>query len=332
MKNLLKGAAVFALLAVFLAGCELPSQPAASTEAGTGARDVNTTYTSGPFYDASGKVETWIHWMSSNWGQENTVTVYVQPDEVLVGGGAFVIYDNGTPGAFLTSSFPYIDPVSGNAIGWMAQSRYHIWSCNHYVTSYVVGMKLKDANGNYIPKSTVQQYVRVDKNTSGRASHPGIYATAPSGWEVISGGAQVWFPFGQDGINIYGNLLTQSRPSGGLQWYAASKDHIYPSPAMITAYAISMYPDIPNFGHMDIVIRGWAVSTSSNNAGNNQILKDSGYCSVGAGGYTVYNGYGRMLTFLGLYTNNAGSCVGDADHGYPDYGSLGLNLIEIKKR
>jgi hypothetical protein len=191
-------------------------------------------------------------------------------------------------------------------------------------------MKLKGTDGNYIPKSVLQQYIKISSATSARAEHPSADAEAPIGWKVLSGGAQVLYPFGEDGINIYGNLLTDSRNCGSA-WHAASKDHVYYSPAMITAYVISINPNIPAFGTLDIMDKSGIIPTSPCVPSSFTINSDPGYCVVGVGAYTIYNGYGRMLVKLGMYTDNTGIVAQDKDHLYADSGYLGASLTEIKR-
>src|SRR5262245_4255262 len=76
--------------------------------------------------------------------------------------------------------------------------------------------------------------IKVFTNTSAQMAHPSIIVTVPSGYKVISGGAQVDYGAGA------GSLLTASFPFGNNGWMARAKDADISSPAKITAYAVAI--------------------------------------------------------------------------------------------
>jgi hypothetical protein len=374
MKKLL----VLALLVVFVFGCEPPGQVVATgdDQVVSPGGEVNAGRPSGvlgPFPDESDQVELYYHW-AVGYGYQNNVSVGVGANEVLVGGGAYVQSQGGlSVGGLLTGSCPYWDdPDAGNyCIGWTGQSKNHIISWYHGLLVYAIGMKLKKVprsywKDEYIPREIVQNYVRYDSAYSSLAQHPTARVECPGTWMIISGGAMVLNTFGDNGsgTNPYGNYLTASYwdgigGNGGLYdhggaWVASSKDHIYASPAIIMAIAISiangpiMNNAIPNFGDMRVIhINSASLNTTATRPG--RIDMSSGYsgtywwpstrtwCVTGAGALDQYNGMGRMLTGInvspwGSVSTSFGCSVyvTDKDHIYGDTSLLTAQLTMIQ--
>jgi hypothetical protein len=369
---------IVALLMVFVIGCEKPApvSPTGSDKAPLPATRIaanpSVLTVDGPYYDGTRRVELYIHW-AEVYGRHNTVSVNVGPDEVLVGGGAAVTsWKPGDPGALLTGSYPLWDNQgAGNSfVGWTAESKDHIFPYNHWTAAYAIGMRLKNNfNTGYIPQATVQSCVGwVTSGVSDYASLPTARVQCPPGWLIIAGGARVVAPFGEDGINIYGNYLTESYAegvtwggdedgiAGGGAWVARSKDHIYPSPARIMAYAIVIKcqmnnATIPGFGDMNVkcVTGGLVLQTTPNTIGllvdmpvegtdpnGESILRfGTGWLISGVGALDQYNGWGRMLTRIGFQVGNTSSgfnatTVSDQDYYYPDSGTLTSQYFAIK--
>lgn len=289
--------------------------------------------------DGSGQVMLVYHYEMSNAGQANTVTAYVAPDEVLVGGGGGVVNISTSAGAYLTGSFP-LRTDTGN--GWCVQTKDHITPCSHSAFAYAVGMKLINNYGQVIDKRVVADYVIYMSNTSAIAQHPSETVYIPSNYQLIGGGARVDFPFGFFGINPYGNLLTESMPVANVNgWRVSSKDHGYPSPTSITAFAIGIRSDIPipDFGYLRIFIDCSPITNSTANTEAELISQDltgmyNGWCIVGVGGYTHYESYGRLLRSLFPYPNGAYSkgIIIDKDCCYPDTGFLDIRKIWVQKQ
>ncbi len=280
----------------------------------------------GPYTDQSGQIQITIYDASVT-GQHNTVTAYIADDEVLVGGGAYT----GKKEGFLTGSYPSLNN-NGEGNGWTAQSKDHFIVCSHQTTAQAVGMKLKDKSGNFIPKSTVQKYIKIFSSTNYYAQHPTAETKIPSTYSLIGGGSRVEYPFGEDGINVYGNLLTASRPNDVLNgWLSASKDHSAYSPAMLTAYAIGYKKDeaIPNFGYIYARVFPLRANVSKENT-HCQLASECSfsYALIGVGGFTVYNSSGRLLNNLHLVANQYGM-IGESDLIYPDTGIFAVQAIGV---
>jgi hypothetical protein len=336
-----------AILLIFLVGCSMP----VSNADGTDTPDVQRSwfnifqYSYAPVTDGTGQVQTVVHYASTS-GQHNTVTAFIGADEVLVGGGAYTSNTNhdNFRGGFLTGSYPYID-ANGQATGWTVQSKDHMTPYSHTTTAYAVGMRLKDSFGRFVPKSTILKYMMYVSATSGYAEHPSAVAYIPANYRLLSGGARVMYPFGEDGINIYGNLLTESQPINDsvrwTGWEAASKDHFIYSPAEITAYAICIRDDqpIPRFGYLSVCINYENTASSIPNSESDYSSSNSnpGYCLIAAGGYTKGTSYGRLLTTLRFLSDNHTVNIRERevrpldDWTHYDSGTYMVREIKIKK-
>jgi len=249
---------------------------------------------SGPYLDASGQIETRIHW-ATTYGTKNKIRIYVAPDEVLIGGGAY-ISEAGSTNALLRSSYPYfhgswydatIDDDQYYALSWCAESLDHPSGDTemHWLTVQAVGMKLKSSIhvGSYVPQADVLKKLRYTWAASGRAAHPSATVSPIPGFDIVSGGARVIDFAGMttgNFANTAGNYLTESmgiyNPSTNRLdgWRASSKDHIFSCPTSIIAYAICLpknngwddFPgydyygnyreaSIPEFGNFNFTIR-----------------------------------------------------------------------------
>jgi hypothetical protein len=143
--------------------------------------------------------------------------VAILPDDyVMTGGGAFVNWHGA--GNLLTASFP------NGEHSWEARSKDHDISDPAQITAYVIGIK---------PRPGSKKVRHIIKSATGPvAPHPNAQVCLDPGW-ILSGGGAL------DDWSGAGNLLTASFPNGTC-WFASGKDHVDPSPAAITAYAIGI--------------------------------------------------------------------------------------------
>ena len=134
----------------------------------------------------------------------------------LVGGGA---KDDWTgAGNLLTSSFP----ESNNT--WMASGKDHRQSGAGTITAYAIAL--------YDPDDIWE--TKIFHSTSPSEEHHPMKETAVEpGYVMVGGGARVHW-------RGRGNLLLASYPKDKTTWRAHSKDHVEPSPATITTYAIGL--------------------------------------------------------------------------------------------
>jgi hypothetical protein len=336
MKRILKGAVVIALLALILAGCELPSQPAAAAGASI-PQSRAASYDSywGPYYDASGKVEIY-YLLKSSYGEWNTATATVPDGFVCVGGGAFCEYSD-MPGV-LTGSWP-----SSNLLSWNAQSKDHCYYGYHRLTSVAVAMRLIGNNGYYVPVADIKSHLTVASSTSDFNSiNPWASAYTPK--YLFSGGAQVLDPFGN-----WGQLLTDSHPSATYPssfqalWIVGSKAHVYQDAKQVKAYSINYDGGvINNFGQLKVNVKTTGrYSTQPYARGSLTLAPTAGWVMTGVGGKTYQNNgdpvtesSGRLLTQLGMYNFPSGisGVIADTDFVYPASTNFVLYITEITKR
>jgi len=277
------------LLALSVAGCrkELKTGKDLSEAAEKNVKaekNVSALSVAGPFTDWSGKVSVVL--VSTDFGPGDLVqgSVTVPDDYVLVGGGAYNY--QGEPGSFLTASYPSSDLKT-----WYIESKGRPGVTPYYLACYAIGLKIEG-----LSSADLRNYIRLTSATSGVAAHPSATASLTgTGYTLIGGGAKVnW--------SGAGNFLTDSHPAGtDNAWYVESKDHITSAPASITAYAIGIMKNIPNFGTLDI---GSDVATLvpqclSVNEGSIAVTIPQGWVLTCPGGAAKYRQSGRMI--IGMY-------------------------------
>lgn len=132
--------------------------------------------------------------------------------------------------------------------------------------------------------------VVIVQQTSTSDGHPKVVAQSTiKGLKLIGGGASVDYGDG------YGNLLTGSYPAGE-GWAASSKEHIQPSPAKVTAYAIYLVDPDDNWDVKRVEVK----SENRNNRPQATAVLPPGYSLTGGG--ALIHGYGNkgvMLTQCG---------------------------------
>ncbi len=294
--------------------------------------------------DWSGQVETRIYECVSPTVEQhqNSIGCQVENEFILVGGGAYVDYGTG-PGALLWET----RPLDENLTTWVASSKDHQASNPHTLHTYAIGMRLKDNNGNYIPKSALLgTYITLNSYTSTPAQH------APSKYFAygrfgnsyllntsnLGGGARTnW--------SCCGSLLTVSSqkivlPATSLSYYVAAKDHGASELTTISIYGIVMTPQsgsstrlIPNFGIME-----FKYSESQGNPVNTGVataLLDASneFVMTGMGAESKWTtGPGRLLFGIkptGVYSGQV--TVYSKDHRATSGGYVVANMMQVRK-
>lgn len=145
------------------------------------------------------------------------VTATLPAGYVLTGGGGQLQYKGA--GSFLTASYPV------NNSAWEARGKDHGISDPSAIVAYAIGIRHR--TGAIKVSGTIVSY-----SGGELSSHPISTAALQLEWTLSGGGALTSY-------HGPGNLLTASFPLG-LSWAAAAKDHVYPSGATMTAYAIGI--------------------------------------------------------------------------------------------
>jgi vibriolysin len=171
-------------------------------------------------YDPSNEWDVVIRTATSiGAAQSQQVVAGLPAGYVLTGGGALVQWTGA--GNLLTASYP-----SSPSPGWVVRSKDHGVESPAWITAYALGIRHRYGG--------VRLATTIKTVTSPVMSHPRALACLDPGWILTGGGAlDDWWPGP-------GNLLTASCPASGSCWSAAGKDHVYESPAKITAYAIGI--------------------------------------------------------------------------------------------
>jgi hypothetical protein len=275
--------------------------------------------------DWSGTVEM-VTWECSGSGNIVDVSCSVDPQYVLVGGGAWADYGSGA-GALLTSSYPY----DGNLTTWRAESKDHYRACYHTLHTYAIGMRLKDANGNYLSRATIfNSMVRVAATSTSSTNarydvHLPNYPNA-SDYRVVGGGARAnWTTQGQ--------LLYRSAPIDQ-GWYGESHDLVRREATTITVYVIGLKPTIPGYsGYLHIQwddLFSAAVSTAANSKGTTYLGWSGNFSCFGGSSYGDGSSF-RFLTRMSPYADPQGGIVQDKDHVNAATGVLRPSYVLVEK-
>jgi hypothetical protein len=274
----------------------------------------------------------------SNPGPNNEVRVSVDPDMVVIGGGAV---GDDQIGKMLTASFPSPDLKT-----WIVRAKDHMNSDPTAVTGYAIGLRIQDSNGSV----DLTRYLHLTSATSRLVSHPDAFAPVWPNCVLLGGGFEVnWAGAGSLATASFPTFDESNQPLG---WLARAKDHEVKSPACITTYAVCMEQVVtlddgtpqgkrfsvsPTSKHdLSVAQAHPAQSALLNNA------KEPGnqYLMTGGGGdaqWEVTNGAGSLLWKLQpvFEPGNINSQRFDAaskDHDIPDPVSivvwvLGINLV-----
>ena len=148
--------------------------------------------------------------------QHPSGTVSVAPGFVMTGGGAQVLYRG--PGNLLTSSHP------ADATTWFVASKDHDQPDPAPIAPFAIGLRSRRG----IPVAT-----KTFEATSALASRPGIGVSVGAEEGLLVGGG------GHINFSEPGNLLITSIFDNDT-WRCEGTDHINPSPATATAYAIGL--------------------------------------------------------------------------------------------
>jgi hypothetical protein len=217
-----------------------------------------------------------------------TVVANVPSDYVVVGGSAIAFYTN--YGALLTESRPTTE-----LNGWIASAKEHIIGEYFTLWSVATGLRIDG-----ITSEQLRIYITI-ATAYGSGSHPSAFATLPSGYAMVGGGASIYSQ-GNSAIPVFssGNMLVSSYPYNSTSWYAEGKDHKVSDTGTITSYVIGIQNPIPNFGlvNSNISTPG-PLSVGSGAAVLSGVMNNStGGVFTCLGARTTYNGYGRILNAI----------------------------------
>ncbi|UZO81844.1 hypothetical protein NBT05_05105 [Aquimarina sp. ERC-38] len=183
-------------------------------------------------------------------------------------------------GAFIYESYPSSGRNDAYK-GWTIAAKYHgnnSPKIGFPVTISVIGLRLKDNDGKYIPESKLKEYMLIKRGYSSFAKFNRTSATLPNDYELIGGGANLDFlGFGE--VSKNGALLKESYPSGNT-WIASGGSYIFPAASKLSAFAIGIKKEIPNFGN----IEKYVLNDFTGSCVNNSCSDTEAFPLVGPGG------------------------------------------------
>lgn len=237
---------------------------------------------------------------TSGLGQNPQLTVYPaapsnEYNYKVLGGGAVVHALSGS--AYLTASYPDMDPGSSEPSGWVAEAKHLGSGVQARVSAYVIAVN--DPNDCW--DVTVFQ-----STTTSPVAHPAASVAVGEGYALTGGGAQT-IPVVQSGN---GSFLFSSIPAsvGGTAyngWSVQSKDHGISDHANITAYAVGIKAAVVGVATPTVHVIAGKPSSASNYPAANVTGYNNVYagltCTLTGGGANDNwnNGYGNLLS--GIY-------------------------------
>ena len=234
-------------------------------------------------------------WGDYVYGEHNSISIDVDGDYVLIGGGAQVTNTSNTNvgvDALLTAAYPVND---GNFVTYSAQSKDHGELYYHRLWVYAIGMKLTACEylKHFITRDQIIPYLNITSVTSSPAvSKPTAQAPIPSTpvqYLPLSGGAYINYGTGAgnllmaDGVGMGDLTVSTSLTSSG-------KDQETVSPATITSYCLSIQSNanIYGFGTFDIVYNNTVLQSPPllQHASTITASVPSGYLVAGMGAWS----------------------------------------------
>ena len=274
--------------------------------------------------DWSGTIETRV-WECVEYTRQSIqsgIACQVDPDYVLVGGGAWAHYF--ASGALLTES----RPSDRGLVTWLASSKDHLSPDPHELHVYAIGLKVSGLTRDAL----MTNIVFVQSDPSAIAAHPTQSVSLPSGYRMLGAGAKInW--------TAPGNLLTSTTSPSSCcpitTWQVAGKDHLSSSPATIVAYAIGIKASIAGYGSFDFTNGGYPPSAQLCGYGVLQApeARPAGWVYTGLGGNSTWSsGPGRMLFRVGPDPNDPNKIiVASKDHLQASWGCLTTDFLLMRK-
>lgn len=204
----------------------------------------------------------------------------------ILGGGAVI--DTLSGDAFITASYPDVDPGMTVPVGWTVASKHIGTGTSSRITGFAIAV--------FDPNDCWDVQVFSNATTT-PAAHPTTSVTVGQGYVLAGGGALVTQNPGGNG-----NFLFKSIPNtAGNGWVVQSKDHQVSDHANITAYAIGI--KAKGAGVVTPTSYSLAGRVSAANVdpmayanGANGILPGRNCVLTGGGANDAWTSYGNMLT------------------------------------
>ena len=199
----------------------------------------------------------------------------------------------------------------------MIGTKDHETEAQHFVTGYVIGMKIAG-----MTKAELIDAMVVTKRECARMPHPLGAAPIPEDCVLLGGGVRIEW----DGA---GNLATASSPVNGNSWSARAKDQGEADPATLTVYAIGLKKSLA-VGTVSTIVSENKSAVASHPASIARL--PDGYALCGGGGFVNYHGDGNLLWKLEPIHDEQGQgfIAASKDHGKPDPAAITAYALGVR--
>jgi hypothetical protein len=272
--------------------------------------------------DDSGKLTIRYWRCTSSVRQHNNIRCDVDPDFVVVGGGAAApdLNDDGfeVRKAFLTGSYPTAVPGNDLLRGWVGESKDHFLGFEHELFVVVVGMRLPSTSAD-----TLAANLTTISRTSAESQKPALSFSVPDDSILLSAGARMNY-------RGAGLLLTDLRADDNTV-SAGGKDHNgKDSSGSVTLTALAINRRfISRFGLLDR--RQFLTSDCGNGTKSAVARVADGFVGVFAGAASTRVHEGRLLMAASpRLTDPRVLEVTNSDYFEKDEGCVELLTMEIR--
>ncbi len=160
---------------------------------------------------------------------------------------------------------------------------------------------------------------RLFSSSSNAALIPEARLTLPTGWKVLSGGANVnW--------QGAGNMLSACYPENERTFYAKSKAHKFKDTATLDIYVIGLYDPKDEWD-----VKVWSKNSSVAQHPSATLSVADGYVMTGGGAFANWSKHGSLLTSSYPLSSNTWT-ASSKDHAYAEAVTLTAYAIGIKPR
>jgi hypothetical protein len=272
-----------------------------------------------PFIDRSGDVEVRV-WEKSTEVKcfGCTVEASVDPDYVLVGGGAAAEFSDRN-GGLIISSYPASDSLGT----WRAEACDNTVAAAYTLKVFAVGLKLKG-----VSRTELGGHVYLASNSSKPSeTKASCDVTLPHDYQLIGGGARV--------LNVTPgryHYLTDSYPRDERTWTAASHDHVTSAMGTITSYAIGIKNGvIPGFGRLEVGRLSYEHTAKPLEHHTVQAGVQTEYVQTCVGAQQE-NPLRLIYKMIPVHAADGKASVATKDHIHPEQGWTRVWSLEVRKK
>lgn len=262
------------------------------------------------FKDGTGKITIKIFKSQRLYGAKITAKATVEPDFVLVGGGAFIDgWSVSNRGAFIMESRP-----ENNLKDWVASSSHINPAECHFLTSYAVGMRLDGVSADVL-RSKMKVFNQISGNSTSAISQLNINNQP---YILIGGGAKSNSSAPLAASIAYGN-----------SWYAATMPTI--QNGSVTSYVIGIDKNFVNSSRLEILQVGGNSPFPQSSLSSQSVSVSQGRVITSIGGRTLISSTAKRGLVCNYLDNGYFGTVITKDFEKPFTGQNVVNAVTIRK-